>query len=304
MTTNEVGAVTGAVAVDTAPAGDPESGAAGRRSGRMRWSPLLVTGALVCGFLVFVALFPGVFASQDPAQQDVQAQLQPPSAEHVLGLDQFGRDIYTRLVYGTRVSMIIGVSSVLLSLAIGIPIGMIAGYFRGKTERVIMWVVDVLMAFPGLILALLFVALFGQSMWNITLAIVIGIVPVFARLAHGPALAFREREFVKSSVAFGARPPWILLKHIWPNLRTEMVVIGSMTAAVTIRVEAGLSFLGLGLPPPTATWGGMLRDGTTYLQTDPLYSVVAGLAIFLAALGFNLLGDGLRDALDPRSANS
>ncbi|WP_037070370.1 ABC transporter permease [Pseudonocardia acaciae] len=275
-----------------------------RGLGLRRLNPLLVIGGLVLAFLVVVAVFPELFTSLDPARQDVRAQLEPPSAEHWLGLDQFGRDIYARLVHGTRVSMIIGVSSVLLSMVIGIPVGMVAGYFRGRTERVIMWVVDVLMAFPGLVLALLFVALFGQSMWNITIAIVIGIVPVFARLSHGPALAFREREFVKSSIVFGARPPWILLKHIWPNLRTELVVIGSMTAAVTIRVEAGLSFLGLGLPPPTATWGGMLRDGTTYLQTDPLYSLTSGLAIFVAALAFNLLGDGLRDALDPRTANT
>ncbi|MFD0886163.1 ABC transporter permease [Streptosporangium algeriense] len=302
MTTNDSGAV---VTADVPP---PDKGGSRyvsqpRRRG-LRLNPLLVIGGLIITFLVFVALFPTLFTSQDPAQQDLTAQLEPPSAEHWLGRDQFGRDIYTRLIYGTQVSMVIGVSSVLLGMAVGIPVGMIAGYFRGKTERVIMWIVDVKMAFPGLILALLFVALFGQGVWNITLAIVIGIIPVFARLAHGPALAFREREFVKSSIVFGARAPWILYKHIWPNLRSEMVVIASMTAAVTIRIEAGLSFLGLGLPPPTATWGGMLRDGTTYLQTDPLFSLLPGLAIFVAALGFNLLGDGLRDALDPRTANS
>ncbi|MEU1734618.1 ABC transporter permease [Streptosporangium sp. NPDC020145] len=303
MTTNDSGAVV------TAAAPPPDKGGSRyvsqpRRRGLRRLNPLLIIGGLIITFLVFVALFPALFTSQDPAQQDLAAQLEPPSAEHWLGRDQFGRDIYTRLIYGTQVSMVIGVSSVLLGMAVGIPVGMIAGYFRGKTERVIMWIVDVKMAFPGLILALLFVALFGQGVWNITLAIVIGIIPVFARLAHGPALAFREREFVKSSIVFGARAPWILYKHIWPNLRSEMVVIASMTAAVTIRIEAGLSFLGLGLPPPTATWGGMLRDGTTYLQTDPLFSLVPGLAIFVAALGFNLLGDGLRDALDPRTANS
>ncbi|MFI0419195.1 ABC transporter permease [Spongiactinospora sp. 9N601] len=284
--------------------GDSRNVAKPRRRGPRRLSPLLIIGGLIIAFLVFVALFPTLFTSQDPAQQDLTAQLEPPSAEHWLGRDQLGRDIYARLIHGAQTSMLIGVSSVLLGMALGIPVGMIAGYFRGKTERGILWVIDVLMAFPGLILALLFVALFGQSTWNITLAIVIGIVPVFARIAHGPALAFREREFVKSSLVFGARAPWILYKHIWPNLRSEMVVIGSMTAAVTIRIEAGLSFLGLGLPPPTSTWGGMLRDGTTYLQTDPLFSLLPGLAIFAASLGFNLLGDGLRDALDPRTANN
>ncbi|MER7211651.1 ABC transporter permease [Streptosporangium sp. NPDC020072] len=303
MTTNDSGAVVTA-AVPPPDKGGSRYVSQPRRRGLRRLNPLLIIGGLIITFLVFVALFPALFTSQDPAQQDLAAQLEPPSAEHWLGRDQFGRDIYTRLIYGTQVSMVIGVSSVLLGMAVGIPVGMIAGYFRGKTERVIMWIVDVKMAFPGLILALLFVALFGQGVWNITLAIVIGIIPVFARLAHGPALAFREREFVKSSIVFGARAPWILYKHIWPNLRSEMVVIASMTAAVTIRIEAGLSFLGLGLPPPTATWGGMLRDGTTYLQTDPLFSLVPGLAIFVAALGFNLLGDGLRDALDPRTANS
>ncbi|MFF4412891.1 ABC transporter permease [Streptosporangium sp. NPDC001559] len=303
MTTNDPGAVVTA-AVPPPDKGGSRYASQPRRRGLRRLNPLLIIGGLIIIFLVFVALFPALFTSQDPAQQDLAAQLEPPSAEHWLGRDQFGRDIYTRLIYGTQVSMVIGVSSVLLGMAVGVPVGMIAGYFRGKTERVIMWIVDVKMAFPGLILALLFVALFGQGVWNITLAIVIGIIPVFARLAHGPALAFREREFVKSSIVFGARAPWILYKHIWPNLRSEMVVIASMTAAVTIRIEAGLSFLGLGLPPPTATWGGMLRDGTTYLQTDPLFSLVPGLAIFVAALGFNLLGDGLRDALDPRTANS
>ncbi|GAA3100026.1 ABC transporter permease [Streptosporangium carneum] len=303
MTTNDSGAVVTA-AVPPPGKGGSRDVSQPRRRGVRRLNPLLVIGGLIIAFLVLVALFPTLFTSQDPARQDVAAQLEPPSAEHWLGRDQFGRDIYARLIYGTQVSMVIGVSSVLLGMAVGVPIGMIAGYFRGKTERVIMWIVDVKMAFPGLVLALLFVALFGQSTWNITLAIVIGIIPVFARLAHGPALAFREREFVKSSIVFGARAPWILYKHIWPNLRSEMVVIASMTAAVTIRIEAGLSFLGLGLPPPTATWGGMLRDGTTYLQTDPLFSLVPGLAIFVAALGFNLLGDGLRDALDPRTANS
>ncbi|WP_166353264.1 ABC transporter permease [Phytoactinopolyspora limicola] len=264
-------------------------------------SPMAVAGYCILLILVVVALMPGQLAPYDPHAQNVARALEGPSGEHLLGLDQYGRDILSRLMHGARVSLAVGLLAVSMALVVGIPLGIAAGYFGGWVETAIMWVVDVMLSIPGIILALLFVALFGSGVVNMSIAIAIGFVPTFARLSHSPTLSYRQREFVQGSIAFGGRSLWVMRRHIWPNLRSQMLIIGCLTAGTTIRIEAGLSFLGLGVAPPTATWGGMLRDGMLYLQSVPLYSIVAGLAIFSAIVAFNLIGDGLRDILDPRT---
>jgi peptide/nickel transport system permease protein len=278
------------------------------RYGTRRWlglnrlPKLSLFGLFLIVLLVVVSLFPHLFTSQSPNAQDLTIKVQGPSGAHWLGTDVYGRDLYARLIYGTRLSMLIGVGSVVLGMLVGVPLGVVAGFLGGKVERLLMWIVDVFLAFPREILALLFVAIFGGSLWSVMTAIAIGVAPGMVRIAHGPALGLRSRGFVLASVAFGGRPLWIMRKHLWPSLRAEMLVLGTLGVGFSIHAMAGLSFLGLSLPPPTATWGGAIRDGIPYLQTQPLYSIIPGLAILLAVFGFNLFGDGLRDLLDPRSA--
>jgi len=276
--------------------------AAWSRLGLHRLPKLSLVGLFLILFLAFVSAFPSLLTSHSPDVQDVSIQLQGPSAAHWLGTDTFGRDLYARMIYGTRPSVLIGVGSVLLGMAVGVPLGMAAGLLGGKVERLIMSIVDVFLAFPRIILALLFVVIFGGHLWSVTTAIAIGVAPGMVRIAHGPAIGIRSRGFVLASLTFGAKPMWIMRKHLWPSLRAEMLVLGTLGVGFSILEVAGLSFLGLSLPPPTPTWGGAISDGIPYLQTNPLYSIIPGLAITMAVFGFNLFGDGLRDLLDPRSA--
>lgn len=241
-----------------------------------------------------------LLASFDPLKQDTRNRLAPPDQEHLMGLDAYGRDTWARIVYGARVSLTVGLGSVLLGGILGTVMGIVAGYMGGKVENTIMRTVDVLMAFPSLIMGLMVLAVLGSGLVKMILAIGLVLSPTFARVAHGATLTIKENDFVGAATAVGASRFRILRRHILPNVMSELVVLGSIWTATAIRVEANLSFIGLGVSPPTPAWGSMIRDGTQHLGHAPWVSLFPGLAILITVLGFNLLGDGLRDVLDPR----
>ena len=253
----------------------------------------------------FIALFQGrearpFLVSFNPLKQDARNRLAPPDSEHLMGLDTYGRDTWSRIVYGARVSLMVGLCSVLLGGALGTLMGLTAGYLGGKVENVLMRSVDVLMAFPSLIMGLMVLAVLGAGLSKMVLAIGVVLSPTFARVAHSATLAVKENEYVEAARAIGAGRFRIIRRHIMPNILGEVVVLASIWIATAIRVEANLSFIGLGVAPPTPAWGSMIRQGTQHLANAPWVSLFPGLAILITVLAFNLLGDGLRDILDPR----
>jgi len=253
----------------------------------------------------FIAVFQDrkpepLLAPYNPVKQDTRNRLASPSDEHIMGLDSYGRDTWSRIVYGARVSLLVGIGSVLLGGSLGTFMGLIAGYMGGKVENTLMRIVDVLMAFPSLIMGLMVLAVLGGGLFKMVLAIGIVLSPTFARVGHGATLAVKENEYVDAATAIGAGRFRIVRVHILPNILGEMVVLASIWTATAIRVEANLSFIGLGVSPPTPAWGSMIRDGTQHLGNAPWVSLFPGLAILITVLAFNLLGDGLRDILDPR----
>jgi len=253
----------------------------------------------------FIAVFQGrettpLLAPYNPLKQDTRNRLAAPDGEHLMGLDTYGRDTWSRIVYGARVSLMVGICSVLLGGALGTLMGLTAGYLGGKVENAIMRAVDVLMAFPSLIMGLMVLAVLGAGLSKMILAIGIVLSPTFARVAHSATLAVKENEYVEAARAIGAGRFRIIRIHIMPNILGEVIVLASVWTATAIRVEANLSFIGLGVSPPTPAWGSMIRDGTQHLANAPWVSLFPGLAILITVLAFNLLGDGLRDILDPR----
>jgi peptide/nickel transport system permease protein len=254
---------------------------------------------VVSGVLV-VAVGADVIAPYPPNLPQAAGVLSAPSGAHPLGTDQLGRDVLSRIVHGTRTSVQAGVVSVGLALLAGVSIGLLAGYHGGVTDDVLVLLVDALWSFPTLVLALAIAASLGPGLTNAMVAIGIVFTPIFARLVRGQTLSVRERDFVTAARAIGARPGRIVLRHIWPNVTAAIVVQTSLLVASAIVVEAALSFLGLGTEPPTASWGSMLKAGYQYMQQAPWLSFAPGAAIFVTVLAFNLLGDGLRRALDPR----
>jgi peptide/nickel transport system permease protein len=260
-----------------------------------------LVGLILIVLIVLVAVFAPLLAPHNPIEQSTINRLKPPSRDYPLGRDDFGRDVLSRIIYGTRVALVVGVLSVLLGGVIGTTIGVVAGYIGGKTESLLMRLVDVLLSFPDLITGLLVMAVLGSGQVKLIVAIGLTIAPRFARIAYGPTLALKEKEFVEAARALGQRGHIILSRHILPNIGGELLVLGSLWTASAIRLEASLSFIGLGVPPPTATWGQMIRDGTRYLADMPMLSLAPGAALLLTVFAFNLVGDGLRDVLDPRS---
>ena len=250
--------------------------------------------------ITFVAVAAPILSPHDPVAQAARERLTPPNADHPLGQDDYGRDVLTRIIYGARVSLLVGITSVLLGGALGTVMGIIAGYKGGRIETVIMRVVDTLLAFPDLITGLFVLAVLGSGLDKLIIAIGLVISPRFARLAHAPTLALRERDFVSAAHSIGVGDFRMLFRHVLPNIMGELLVMASLWTASAIRIEANLSFIGLGVAPPTATWGQMIRDGTAHLTTSPWFSIFPGIAILVTVLAFNLLGDGLRDILDPR----
>ena len=260
------------------------------------------TAALVVIFLLLLlAVAAPVFAPYDPQAQDYNRLLQAPSASHPLGTDRIGRDLLSRIIYGTRVSFMVGVVAVGVAMAIGTPLGLVAGYFRGATDEVIMRVLDALIAFPGIIFALAVVAVLGSSLTNVMLAIGISSVPLFARLTRSQVLALRQTDYVLAARAVGANDYRVMLRHILPNATSPLIVQATLGLGFAVLAEAGLGYLGVGVQPPTPTWGSDLNQGSPLLERAPWLSIAPGMAIFVLVLAFNLLGDALRDQLDPRT---
>ena len=257
-------------------------------------------GLVVFLIVVVAAILAPVLAPFDPNDQNILEKLRAPTFEHWLGTDSFGRDTLSRLIYGARISLIIGVVSTLAAMVIGTAIGMLAGWHGGRLDTVTMQAMDVLLAFPSLILGLILVAMLGPSMVNIIIAIALTSIPPFARIARAPTIAVKEREFVDAGRALGYSDTRILIVHILPNIFPEILVMGSLWLANAIRTEASLAFVGLGVKPPTATWGGMIREGFENILDSYWLALVPSVAILIVIFALNLLGDGLRDAIDPK----
>jgi len=288
-------------AVDTVTLTSPR--ARRRRLLRKRFlrRPMAVAGLVVVLAFVVTAIFAPLLAPYSAGATDFNALLAHPSAKHLLGTDSLGRDVLSRIIWGARASMQAGFFSTVLAILVAVPIGMIGGYYRGWVDTVVARVTDVLLAFPFLILAVGFAAIFGASLLNATLALGIGAVPGLIRIARGETLALREEDYIPAAIANGAGDATIIFKHILPNMTSTLIVQATVTIPTAIVGEAVLSFLGLGVQPPTPSWGTMLQDAQSYLSTAPRIAIFPGPAIVLAALAFNVLGDGLRDILDPRT---
>ncbi len=250
--------------------------------------------------LVLLAAAAPLLAPFDPIDQSVLRRMKPPSAEHLFGTDPYGRDLFSRALYGARVSLLVGTVSVLLAMLVGGALGVFAGYHGRRVDTAIMWVMDVMLSFPTLIMGIIIVGLLGPSLPNVVIAITATLVPKFARIARAPTIAVKERAYIEACHAMGYSDLRIMVVHIVPNVLAEVLVMASLWTANAIMIEAGFSFLGLGVRPPTPTWGGMIREGFEHIFQAPWMSLFPGLCILLAVMALNLLGDGLRDAVDPR----
>lgn len=260
-----------------------------------------IIGLVIVLSVVVAAIFAPQLAPYDPTKADFAAILKAPSSAHPLGTDEIGRDVLSRLIFGARASLQAGIIAVLIATGIGIPIGLLSGYFRGWVDEwIVMRFADAMIAFPTIVLALALAAALGRSLTTAMLAIGISSAPVFIRLARAQALSIREQEYVEAARAVGNFDFKIMFKHVFPNMIGPLLVQTSIAVATAILAETALSFLGLGVQPPTPSWGSMLRIGTGYMQQAIWLSIYPGLAIFVTVLGINLLGDGLRDVLDPK----
>jgi len=267
---------------------------------RFRRNKAAVVGLFIVLALVLVAIFAPVLAPVPPDAQNLRGRLQPPGAEHPFGTDEFGRSMLSRVIYGTRVSLFTGLVPVTVALLVGTLIGLVAGFYRGRTDSFLMRIMDVLLAFPSLLLALAVVGALGPGLINAVIAIAIVDIPQYARLVRSVVLGVREEEFVQAAQALGAGNRRSMFRHILPATIGPLTVQATLGIGFAILAMSGLSFLGLGVQPPTSDWGEMLARGRRYLPDATWLLVFPGLAISLTVLGFNLLGDGLRDALDPR----
>ena len=261
--------------------------------------PGLIGLGIIVTFVALAALAP-VLSPYDPNAQDLASAIQGPSAEHWLGTDQLGRDIATRLMYGARISLLIGVLAVAIGLVVGVPLGIVAGYYGGWADLAISRFADMMFAFTSILLALTLVAVLGVSLQNVIIAVGISVIPVIIRLVRSSVLSLREEPYVEAARALGAGDFRIITRHVFRNSLTPVLVHGTLSIGVSILLAAGLGFLGLGVQSPTAEWGTMLGEGRQFIFSAPHLTTFPGIAIFLAILAFNLLGDGLRDALDPR----
>ena len=267
---------------------------------RVRRTRLAVVGLAIIATVVGCALLAPVISPYDPVRQRLTEALQGPSAAHLLGTDENGRDVLARVIYGSRVSLQAGVISVSLALVVGVTLGLVSGYFRGWVDDLVMRAMDALLSFPALVLALAITAALGPGLRNAMIAIGVVYTPIYARLTRGQVLSVREREYIEAARASGAGHVRIMARHVFPNVIAPLIVQASLSVALAILAEASLSFLGLGVQPPEPSWGSMVNTGKNYLDQAPWMSFAPGAAILLTVMGFNFLGDAIRDALDPR----
>ena len=273
-----------------------------RLLGNARHNPLAAFGAILVVLFVLFALFAPWIAPQDPAAIDLPTRLDNPSRAHWFGTDELGRDIFSRVIYGARISMLVGSCVVIASLALGLLIGSIAGYYGGSIDRFVnVILMNAFLSFPGILIAIAFVAFRGPGIFNLVIALSLSGWVGYARLVRGQVLAAREREFVEAARALGASDFRIIVRHILPNIIQPVIVQAAIGMAGAVLAEATMSFLGLGVPPPTASWGAMLNDGRAHLFDAPHLVLFPAAAVMLAVLSFNFIGDALRDYLDPRS---
>ncbi len=265
----------------------------------VRTNPTGAVGATLIIVLVLTALFAENIAPYSPTRQGAP-RLLPPSPEHLMGTDGLGRDIFSRIVYGTRVSLYVGLVAVSIALLAGSLIGIVCGFFGGTTDSLLMRAMDMLLAFPGLVLALLIAGLLGQGLTNTMIAVGIVAIPVYARVTRASVYEIINRDYILAARAMGAGNLHIVTRHILPNIMVPLIVLVTVSLSTAVLAESSLSFLGLGVVPPNPSWGGMLANGRTSLEVAPWQAVFAGAAIFVTVLAFNFLGDGLRDLLDPR----
>ena len=261
---------------------------------------VVVVGAVIIMLMVMVAIFAPLIAPYSPYKNNLKQALQPVSSNHLLGTDSLGRDTFSRIVYGSRTSLMVGIVSIFIAAGIGMLLGLTAGYYGGVYGAIIMRIIDALMAFPMILLALVIASLLGGGITNVIIAIGISLTAVYARLMCGQVLAVKENDYVTASRASGAGNLLIMFRHVFPNCLPPMIVLVTMQLGSAILAEAGLSFLGVGIAPPGASWGSMVSDGYKYLLDLPVLSFAPGIAIMLIVFAFNMVGDGLRDALDPR----
>ncbi|MCC7363171.1 MAG: ABC transporter permease [Dehalococcoidia bacterium] len=290
----------------TTVAATPQTTALARGPAIKRWLrlagryPLGTFGFFCIGFIIVVALAAPVLAPYSPTQVGTGLPLDGPSADHWLGTDQLGRDLFSRLIYGSRVSIIVGFIAVSVAAGIGVPVGLIAGYAGGWADALLMRVVDAVIAFPALILALAIVATFGTGIQVVMAAIGVALMPQYARIVRAQVLSVKGSDYVLAAKAVGAPGLRVVIRHIAPNVWAPVLVVATLGLANAVVAEASLSFLGIGVKPPQPTWGNMLLDGFGQMQRRPAMSVAPGVAIFVLVLSFNFIGDTLRDALDPR----
>jgi peptide/nickel transport system permease protein len=259
-----------------------------------------VVGAVMALIVLLTAVCAFVIAPYDPLEQDVFHRLTPPERSHLLGTDEYGRDVLSRVIWGTQISLTVGFFSVLLGMVLGTIMGVAAGYSGGMTDSIIMRIVDVLLSFPTLITGILIAAILGSGLVKLIITIGIVFAPRFARMAYGPTLAVKEMEYVSSAKVIGAGTFRIITHHILPNIFGEIMVAGTLWMGTAIMAEASLSFLGLGVSPPTPTWGNMIKSGIDVLASAPWLSLFPGASILITVLAFNMIGDGLRDIADPK----
>jgi peptide/nickel transport system permease protein len=258
-----------------------------------------MAGLIILATLVLMAIAAPLLTAYDPVSQELGRALERPSVAHPFGTDHLGRDILSRILHGARISLFIGVMGVALGLIVGVPLGLVSGYFGGWVDIIVQRIADVMLAFPAILLALSLVAVLGVGLQNVIIAVGISVVPIFMRLARGSVLSIREQTYVEAARALGGTDLRIIRSHVLPNSLAPLIVQATLSVGITILIAAGLGFLGLGVQPPTPEWGSMLGEGRQYIFNASYMATFPGVAIAISVLAFNLVGDGLRDALDP-----
>ncbi len=267
----------------------------------LRQDKTALSGFVVILLIVALAVLAPVISPYGFSEQHILDAFKDPGPEYFLGTDEFGRDLLTRIIWGSRPALLVGVLSVLVSIGIGVPIGLMAGYKMGYVDRIVSWWVDVALSFPSILLGLMIVILLGPGLVNVALAIGISHVPQYVRLSRGPTMALRELDFVSASKALGATDLRIAFGHILPNVIGPLIIMGTLSIAGAIRMEASLSFLGFGVTPPDPSWGNLIREGVDNILQSPWVALFPGLALTFSVLAFNMVGDSLRDMFDPRA---